>query len=193
MARKRRPQARRTRRPRAKQTRSTPINIAQSRRGRKHRPIAILQLSERSSAARDRSLHVAAAMRRDPELPFWLACELEHVKPETAQKYSGSALYKSGGRIRVRNSDRLAATLYLPDAYGNSVPLETHSSTERKQASQYLRDLGRYLRGQKNALAKWRGKKIAGVDLVTEGRTLVAIEPALSEFSLYRALNSGAV
>jgi hypothetical protein len=49
--------------------------------------------------------------------------------------------------------------------------------------------LGRYQRGQKDALAKWHGKKIAGFDLVTAGRTIVAIEPALSEFSLYRAFN----
>jgi hypothetical protein len=83
------------------------------------------------------------------------------------------------------------ASIYLPDAHGNSVPLQTRSSRERKQASQYLRDLGRYLRGQKNALAGWHGKRIAGVELVTAGRTIVAIEPALSEFSLYRAFSGG--
>jgi len=59
--------------------------------------------------------------------------------------------------------------------------------------SQYLRDVGRFFRGHRNALAGWHGKTIAGVQLVTAGRTLVAIEPALSDFSLYRALNGGAV
>jgi hypothetical protein len=43
------------------------------------------------------------------------------------------------------------------------------------------------------ALANWHGKKIGGVELLTAGRTIVAIEPALSEFSLYRALNGGVV
>ena len=50
----------------------------------------------------------------------------------------------------------------------------------------------RYLRGKRDTLAAWHGKKIAGVKLVTDGRTLAAIEPALSEFSLYRAFNGGA-
>jgi hypothetical protein len=39
-------------------------------------------------------------------------------------------------------------------------------------------------------LSKWRGKKIAGVELITDERKLAAIEPALSEFSLYRTFNS---
>jgi hypothetical protein len=76
--------------------------------------------------------------------------------------------------------------------FRNPVPLPTRSSKERKQASNYLRDLGRYLRGQKSALAKWHGKKIAGVELVTAGRTVVALESALSDFHIYRVLNGGA-
>jgi hypothetical protein len=179
---RRRPKARRAMRPRAKT--SKPISEGTRR-------IATSQLGARSAGARDRSLHVLAAVRNDPDLSFTGACKLQGVKPRTAQKYCGSALYRSKGLVRVRKSDRLAATLYVPDAHGNSVPLQTHSSRERLQASQYLRDLGRYLRGQKNALAGWHGKKIAGVELVTAGRTIVAIEPSLSEFSLYRAFNGG--
>jgi hypothetical protein len=131
-------------------------------------------------------------MRRDPNLSLSQAAKLEGVKPETVKRHFSSSLRKVAGKFTARKSDRHSATLYIPDAHGNPVPLPTRSSKERKQASNYLRDLGRYLRGQKNALAKWHGKKIAGVELVTAGRTLAAIEPALSEFSLYRALNSGA-
>lgn len=151
----------------------------------------ISKLTLRSQGARDRALHVVSAMRRDPKLRLTTAAKLHGVKAETIHKYFPSELRKSGGQLRVRKSDRYSATIYLPDAHGNSVPLQTRSSRERKQASQYLRDLGRYLRGQKNALAKWHGKKIAGVELVTAGRTIVAIEPALSEFSLYRVFNVG--
>jgi hypothetical protein len=53
-----------------------------------------------------------------------------------------------------------------------------------------LRDIGRAQRGDAKALSKWDGKKIAGVELVTDERTLAAIEPALSDFSLYRTFNS---
>jgi hypothetical protein len=132
-------------------------------------------------------------MRRDPKLSLSHAATLQGVKRETIKKYFSSALRRSEGRFRATKSDRYAATLYIPDAYGNSVPVHTRSSKDRETLSQYLRDLGRYLRGKRDALAPWHGKKIAGVELVTAGRTIAAIEPALSEFSLYRAFNGGAV
>ncbi len=158
---------------------------------RKPRSIRISQLSERSYAARDRSLHVLAAMRHDPKLSLTHAARLQGVKPETVRKYFPSGLKKKDGRLRATANDRYTATLYVPDAYGNSVAVHTRSSKEREALSRYLRDLGRYLRGDRNALADWHGKKIAGVELVTAGRTIVSIEPALSEFSLYRAFNGG--
>jgi hypothetical protein len=148
-------------------------------------------LSERSQIARDRALHVLAAMRRDSSLSLSHAAKLHGVKSETAKKYFPSALKKSKGRFRATKSDRYAVTLYVPDALGNSVAVHTRSSKEREQLSQYLRDLGRFLRGNRDALAPWHGKKVAGVELVTSSRTILAIEPALSEFSLYRAFNSG--
>jgi hypothetical protein len=130
-------------------------------------------------------------MRRDPSLSFSRSAKQEGVKPATVKRHFPSALRKAQGRIIVTKSDRYQETLYLPDRYGNAVPITTRSFKERQQASKYLRDLGRYLGGKKDALAKWHGKKIAGVDLLTAGRTIVTIEPALSEFSLYRAFNGG--
>ncbi len=151
------------------------------------------KLPERSQVARDGALHVLSAMRRDPNLSLTHAAKLEGVKPETVKKYFPSALPKSNGRFRVTKSDRFSETLYVPDVHGNPVAVKTHSSMEREQLSRYLRDLGRYLRGDKNALAPWHGRRIGGVELLTAGRTIIAIEPALSDFSLYRAVNGGAV
>jgi hypothetical protein len=37
----------------------------------------------------------------------------------------------------------------------------------------------------------WQGKTIAGIKLLTNPRIIVNIEPALSDFSLYRAFNGG--
>ena len=187
---KRRPQARRSEQARARKTKST-TNMARPKRPAKDRLIPLSKLPESSLAARDHSLHVLAAMRRDPRLSLNRAAKLEGVKAETVKKNFPLALRKSGGKFRATESDRYQATLYIPDDHGNPVPIETRSWRVRQQASQYLRDLGRYQRGQKNALAKWHGKKIAGVKLVTAGRTIVAIEPALSGFSLYRAFNGG--
>jgi hypothetical protein len=131
-------------------------------------------------------------MRRDPSLSLSHAANLQGVKPDTVKKYLPSALKKSNGKFQATKSDRYSATLYIPDAHGNSIAVKTHSSKEREQLSQYLRDLGRYLRGKRDALAPWHGKRVAGVELVTAGRTIAVIEPALSDFSLYRTFNGGA-
>lgn len=151
------------------------------------------QLGVRSQYARDRALHVLAAMRHDPKLSLAHAAKLQGVKQETVKRYFSSALNKSNGKFRATKSDRYSETLYLPDRFGIPASVPTRSSKERSEASEYLRDLGRYLRGQRDALSKWHGRKIAGVELLTAGRTIASIEPALSEFSLYRAFNTGAV
>jgi hypothetical protein len=130
-------------------------------------------------------------MRHDPNLSLTHAAKLQRIRPETVKKYFPSAFKKTNGKFQATKSDRYTATLYIPGADGKEVPVKTRSSKERQQLGQYLRDLGRYLSGNRDALSKWQGKKIAGIELVTDGRTLVSIEPALSDFSLYRAFNSG--
>lgn len=153
----------------------------------RQRKIPIARLPERSLSARDRGFHVLAAMRHDPSLSLAHAARLQGVRPDTVKKYFPSALKKANGKFQATKTDRYTATLYVPDADGKEVPVKTHSSKERERLGQYLRDLGRYLRGNRDALAKWHGNKIAGVELVTDKRVLMAIEPALSDFSLYRA------
>jgi hypothetical protein len=153
--------------------------------------ISIAGLSKRSEDARDRAMHAIAWKRRNPRKSFTYAAKLHGIKPATIKKHFPSALRKVKGRLQVATADRYSATLYVPDANGNSVPVHTRSSKDRKALSRYLRDLGRYLRGKRNALAPWRGKTVAGVELVTSGEVLVSIEPALSEFSLYRSTNGG--
>ena len=101
-----------------------------------------------------------------------------------------SAFTKTSGKLRVTKSDRYAATLYVPGEDGSSVPVKTRSSKDRSALGEYLRDLGRYQRGDRNALKKWKEKKIATFELLTDERTIAAIEPALPEFSLYRVFNS---
>src|SRR5205823_863351 len=125
-----------------------------------HRELRSSMLSERSQFARDRALHVLSTMRRDPKLTLSRAARLEGTKPQTVKKYFPAAISKSGWKFQATKSDRYSATLYVPDAYGNSVPVRTQSSKQREQISNYLRDLGRYLRGNRDALAAWHGKRI---------------------------------
>jgi len=130
-------------------------------------------------------------MRHNPSLSLARAAKLEGVKPEAVKRYFPSALKKSKGKFRATKSDRYTATLYIPDVYGNPVAIKTRSWKQREALGEYLRDIGRSLRGNRKALSKWRGKKIAGVELVTDERAIATIEPALSDFSLYRAFNPG--
>lgn len=190
---KRRPQVRRARRPGAKTTKSksTKARLAQPRRARKHRAIPLSKLSGRSYQARDRALHALASLRHEHRLSPTQAARLHGVRLETIQKYFPSALKKVNGKLQVTKSDRFAATLYVPDKQGKAVALNTHSSKDRTEAGEYLRDIGRYFRGDRKALLRLqRRKKIAGVELVTDERALKAIEPALSDFHLYRTFNS---
>jgi hypothetical protein len=129
-------------------------------------------------------------MRHDPKLSLSHAVKLEGTKSDTVKKYFPLALRKSNGKFQAATSDRYTATLHIPDAQGNPIAIKTRSSKDREALGQYLRDVGRYLRGDRDALARWRGKKIAGVELVTDERAIVEIEPALSDFSLYRAFNA---
>jgi hypothetical protein len=163
-----------------------------NKRARKRsRNLSVSSMPGRSLSARNRGLHALAAMRHDPGLSLTHAAKLQGVKGETIKKYFPSALRKTKGKFRVTKSDRYTATLYVPDAQGNAIPVKTRSSREREELGKYLRDLGRYLRGNREALAKWEGRQIAGVELVTERRIIIDIEQPLSDFSLYRAFNGG--
>jgi hypothetical protein len=169
-----------------------PKRKSKKKQGRKRaQSVVISHLPKRSEEARDRAMHAIADMRRDPKLSLSHAAKFQGVKPATIKKYFSSSLKHSKGKLRVTKSDRSRATLYVPDAEGNPVAVHTRSSKDRKALSRYLRDLGRYLRGKRNALAPWRGKTIAGVELVTSADVIVSLEPALSEFSLYRSTNGG--
>jgi hypothetical protein len=189
MSSRKRPRSRRAGQSRARRTAAN-RRLAHRRRADKRRPIPLASLSKRSYAARERALHALAASRNDPGVPLTLIAKREGTKVETIEKYFPSELVRVNGKLRVTKSDRYTQTLYIPDAQGNSIAIKTRSSKERSEAGQYLRDIGRALRGDVRALTKWRGKKIAGVELFTDEGALVSIEPALSEFSLYRIFNS---
>jgi hypothetical protein len=82
--------------------------------------------------------------------------------------------------------------MYVPDAHGNPAPVHTKKSEQWAQVGIFLRDIGRFYRGDTSALAAWHGKSIAGVPLVTAARTLKSIEAQLSDFAIYSAFNGGA-
>jgi hypothetical protein len=116
------------------------------------------------------------------------------VSTRTIKKYVGSALLQDrpGGRIRPTKSDRFVYYLQIPGPHG-PVEIKARGSKEAADAGRYMAAINRFLRGDLKALAPWRGKKIAGVELVTDRRALKSLaQEELLPYSLYRSLSGGA-
>jgi hypothetical protein len=154
--------------------------------------VPLSSLPRRSSEARTKALHVKAAMVCNPKLSRTQAAKAEGVSARSIQRYLPSGFEKVGGRWRARKFDRFREVMYVPDAHGNPVPVHTKTSKQRAQVSAFLRDIGRFYRGDRTALADWHGKQIAGVELVTSSHTLKSVEAQLSDFAIYSTFNGGA-
>jgi hypothetical protein len=70
----------------------------------KARFISTSKLSDKSSSARDRALHVLADMRHDPNLSITRAAKMRNIKRETIKKYFSSSLNKVKGKFQVTKS-----------------------------------------------------------------------------------------
>jgi hypothetical protein len=62
----------------------------------------------------------------------------------------------------------------------------------RLATQQYKAAVNRVLRGDLKALEPWHGKKIAGIELITDPDTLKGLaQDELLPYSLYRSLSGG--
>jgi hypothetical protein len=151
-----------------------------------------LPRNEREAQARTRTLHALASMRRGASLS--LAARENGVSPRTMKRYAGSALLqrRTGGRIRARKSDRLVRYLQIPGP-GGPIEITAHGSKQASEFAKYKSAVNRLLRGELNALADWHGKKIAGIQLITDTKVLVEqAHKDLLPYSLYRSLSGAA-
>jgi hypothetical protein len=151
-----------------------------------------IRQSEKRSQTRQRALRALTDMRRGASLSQ--AARNNGITIRTMKRYVGAALRQDrpGGRIRARKSDRLPRYLQLPGADG-PVEITTRGSKEAREAARYKAAVNRFLAGDANALAPWRGKKIAGVKLITEKDTLKSLaHKDLLPYSIYRSLSGGA-
>lgn len=157
----------------------------------KTRSILPSKLSERSFAARDRALHALADMRHGASPQQ--AARNNGVTVRTIKKYVGAALIQKrpGGRLRATKSDRLVRYVQIPGLHGPK-EIPARGKPRASEASKYDAAVNRYLRGDLKALAPWRGKKIGGVELVTDGPTLKSLaQHDLLPHSFYRSLSGG--
>ena len=85
------------------------------------------------------------------------------VTPRTIKRYAGAALVQDrpGGRIRATKSDRLVRYLQIPGP-GGPIEITVRGSKQASAVAKYKSAVNRFLRGDRNALAAWHGKKIAG-------------------------------
>jgi len=148
--------------------------------------------SNRTARTRDRALHVWRDMQRGTS--FSVAARNNGIKVGTARKYLGAALRQDrpGGRIYATKSHRLVTYLQIPGKHG-AIEITAHGSREATEIARYKAAVNRFLAGDSKALAPWHGRKIAGVELITDGRTLKDLtQNDALPYSLYRSLSGGA-
>jgi hypothetical protein len=147
--------------------------------------------NQRQAQARERALRALSAMKRGASISR--AARENGVTPRTIKRYAGGALVQDrpGGRIRATKSDRLVRYLQIPGPNG-PIEISVRGSKAASEVARYKAAVNRFLGGDRNALADWHGKKIAGIELVTAGNTLKGLaERDLLPYSLYRSLSGG--
>ena len=150
------------------------------------------KLTKKSDAARERSLKALWAVRQGDTLSR--AARDNGVTIRTIKRYLGSALVQNrpGGRIRATKSDRLVRYLQIPGSNGPR-DVTVRGSKMASEFAHYKAAINRFLRGDRNAMAPWHGKKIAGIELITDTKTLVEqARKELLPYSIYRSLAGGA-
>jgi hypothetical protein len=115
------------------------------------------------------------------------------ISLRTLKEYAGGALMQDrpGGHIRPARTERLPRYLQIPGQNGPKQITVRGLKTASKVAK-YKADINRALAGDLKALAKWDGKKIAGVELITDVKVLAEqADKGLLPYSLYRSLSGG--
>lgn len=96
-----------------------------------------------------------------------------HTTPKTVQKFVGRQLRKTpSGRYAPKSSDRLKREIYVFGAEGYQ-PVADASPRQAKLSSQHLIAINRFLRtGDTKPLKRFRGKRIAGIELLTNPKRI---------------------
>lgn len=147
---------------------------------------------KQTSATREKALKVLSAMRDGQSLSR--AARDNGVTIRTVKRYVSSALVQDrpGGRIRATESDRLLRYLQIPGPNGPR-EITVRGSKAASKFATYKASINRLLRGDRNAMARWQGKSIAGVELITDPKILIdQARKEILPYSLYRSLSGGA-
>jgi len=123
--------------------------------------------------ARIRALAVLSRIRNRGETPT-IAAALEHTTLRTVRKYVGKQLRRGRtGRYTATRSDTLRRDITVLGSDGY-VPTVVRSSKQAQLASAHLIAVNRFLRpgGDENWLKLFIGKRVGGVELLTDPQRL---------------------
>jgi hypothetical protein len=151
------------------------------------------KLQKRSQVSRERAIAALSAIRRGATLSR--AAQENGVSPRTVRRYVGTELVqdRTGGRVRATKSDRLVRYLVIPSPNGPR-EIAVRGSKTASEFAKYKAAVNQLLRGDRNAMAEWHGKKIAGIELITASSTLKSLaDKGLLPYSLYRSFSGGGV
>lgn len=121
--------------------------------------------------ARVRAAEALNEMRKHPELGLSVAARRHHTTPQTVKTHFGHLLHRSsGGAYRAAASDR---ERFVMDVVGPTGPVErgVRGSRARALNLEHHRALAVFAGpggGDEAILARFRGKRIAGVELLTD-------------------------
>jgi len=162
-----------------------------NKRSGRSKAVARKNLSKTCLSTDERIRRALAAMRRGASLSQ--AARDNGVTSRTIKRKAGTALVQDrpGGRIRATKNDRLIRYLQIPGPDGPR-EIEVRGSKVASEFARYQAAVNRLLANQRGAvaaLAKWRDKKIAGIEIVTDPALLVSqAKVGLLPQSLYRAV-----
>ena len=130
------------------------------------------------TTARRRAFAVLAGMRNRGE-SLTQAARQEHTTPRMVRKYVGTQLRRGPSRhYSATRSDTLRRDLNVLGFEGYE-PVVVRSSKQAQVASDHLVAVGRFLRtGDKEWLKPFVGKRVGGVELLTDTNRLQMIANA---------------
>jgi len=171
--------------------RNVGIKQKQSKKTRARR-LTPQRLPQRGQTADERVFRALREMLHGASASF--AARQNGISLRTLKREAGEALVQDrpGGRYRAKKGDSLLRPLQVPGARG-PVHIDVGIRTAR-QFAKYKADINRALAGNPKALSKWRGKSIAGVELVTDVKVLAdQADKGLLPYALYRSVSGGRV
>jgi hypothetical protein len=127
-------------------------------------------------------------------IPAYRAARENGVSLRTIKQRAGKNLVQErlGARIRAKKNDRLLRYLEIPGPDG-PIEITVRGLKAAREVAKYKAAVNRFLAGDRNALADWHGKKVAGIELITAGDVLIDQEDkGLLPYALYRSFAGSA-